>query len=98
MLDLCIKYAECNELSFNNLKSNAMVFGKQCNLEQLFYLSVANKPGEWVHSCLYLGVKLVSYKYFLTDVEERKRKFFAAVNNVLTNGYYLTEKCLIELV
>jgi len=98
MLDICTNYAESNELSFNNLKSYAMVFGKQCNLEQLFCLNVANKSIKWVQSCLYLGVKLVSHKHFLTDVEERKRKFFAAVNNVLTNAYYLSEECLVELI
>ena len=27
-----------------------------------------------------------------------KRKFLAAVNNVLTNGYYLAEECHIKLI
>ena len=77
MLDICTNYAECNELSFNNLKSYAIEFGNQCNLEQLFCLSAANKPVEWVHSCSYFGMKLVSQKHLLTDVERRKKEIFS---------------------
>ena len=56
MLDVSTNYAECNKLSFDNIKSYAMVFGKQCKLEKLFCLSVANKSLKWSFSSLYILV------------------------------------------
>ena len=43
---------------------------------------------------------MVSGKHLVTDLEDRKRKFFIAINNVLTNSRPtgLSEECLVEML
>ena len=98
MLDICTQFANENCLTFNTQKSYCMIFGNAVDLNKLLSVSIASKAIAWVDSCCYLGNKLISGKRFLIDVHDRKRKFFGAVNNVLSNGRGLSEECLIELI
>ena len=45
-----------------------------------------------------LDMKLITGKHFNTDIGERKRKFFVAVNNVMYNGCFMCEDCFIEIL
>lgn len=58
----------------NNLKSYAMIFGKQCNLEQLLCLNVANKAYRIGSFLLVSWCK--NSKYLLTDFEEKKKEIY----------------------
>ena len=98
MLDICTQFANENCLTFNNQKSYCMVFGNTVDLNKLLCVSIASKAIVWVDSYSYLGIKLISGKSFSNDVQDRKRKFFGAVNNILSNGRGLSEECLIELI
>ena len=46
--------------------------------------------------CLCVGNNLVSGKHLVTGLEDRTRKFYIAVNNVLINDIGLSEECLVE--
>ena len=75
-----------------------MIFGITIDLNKLLCVSIASKAFVWDDSCSYLGIKLKSGKSFSNDVQDRKRKFFGAVNNVLSNGCVLSEDSLIKLI
>ena len=100
MLLICSHYALDNELIFNNTKSYSMGFGKGVDLTNLPQLFVSGKPIGWVQQCKYLGVKIQASDVFKTDVEGKKRVFIiiASVNNVITNGSFLSEECIKEII
>jgi hypothetical protein len=98
ILDICSQYANDICLTFNSTKSYCKFFGKFVDINDLFSLSICLKPIKWVHRCMYLGVTLMSDKCFANNVDDRKIKFFGAVNCVLSNGCGLSEECLIELI
>ena len=47
---------------------------------------------------MYFEVKLVAGRGFVTDIKNLKIKFCSAFNDVLLNGGYLSEECLIEIL
>ena len=57
-----------------------MYFGKRCT--NLFVPTINNTPIEWVESCLYLGVCLVSSRFFKCSVTDRIRKFYKCANAI----------------
>ena len=96
LLDLCNDYANEFSLVFNNKKSWSMMYGKEYEYD-MKKVQFAGDYIEWVSEGVYLGVKLIAGKCFKTDVGERKRKFFAVFNNVIANGGFLSEECLMEI-
>ena len=58
---------------------------------------VAGKPIEWVQQCKYLGVEIQAGDVFKTDVKDKKRAFIASVNNVITNGFFISAECIMEI-
>ena len=58
---------------------------------------VSGKPIEWVRQCKHLDVKIQAGDVFKIDVEDRKRAFIASINNVITNGSFLSE-CIMEMI
>ena len=52
----------------------------------------------WVKEFMYLGVKLVAARGFVTDIENCWRKFCSALNDVLLNGGYMSEECPMEIL
>ena len=58
---------------------------------------IGNEHVEWVNECTYLGVKLMSGKIFTTVVDNNKRKFYVAFNDLVCNGWFLSEEILMEI-
>ena len=58
LLDACNDYCIEWDICLNARKSKLMYFGKRCT--NLFTPSLNGSPVEWVDSCVYLGVCLVS--------------------------------------
>ena len=83
---LCILLDACNEfctewdICLNARKSKLMYFGKRCS--DLFTPSLNDTPIEWVDSCVYLGVRLVSSKYFKCSANDRIKKFYKCANAI----------------
>ena len=97
MLLIYSQYALDNELIFYNTKSYSVGFRKGIDLTNLPQLFVSGKPNKWVQQCKYLGVKIQAGDVFKTDDEDSKRAFIASVNNVITNGSFLSEECIMEI-
>ena len=71
-------------------------FGKSANINNLATLTISAKQITRFEWCLYSGNKLVCGKQLVNDLEDRKRKFFISVSNVLTNGKGLSEVSFLK--
>jgi hypothetical protein len=78
---------------FNGKKSCCLAIGKGFE-DVIGDIMIGNDGISWVSECVYLGVKL---RVFTTMVDNNKRKFFAAFNDIVFNGRFLSEECLMEL-
>ena len=83
---LCILLETCNDYCYewdiclNARKSKLMYFGNCCT--DLFVPSLNGTPIEWVETCVYLGICLVSSKYFKCSATDRIRKFYRCANAI----------------
>ena len=57
-----------------------MYFGNRCT--DLYTPTINGAPIQWVESCLYLGVCLVSSKVFKCSVTDRIKKFYKCANAI----------------
>ena len=96
MLDICAKFAFDNEFIFNGKKSCCIAIGKSFDMV-ISRMLIGNEHMEWVNECTYLGVKLMSGKIFTTVVDNNKRKFYVAFNDLVCNGWFLSEEILMEI-
>ena len=83
---LCILLETCNDyciewdICLNARKSKLIYFGKRCS--DLFTPSLNGANVEWVDTCVYLGVCLVSSQSFKCSATERIRKFYKCANAI----------------
>ena len=83
---LCILLEACNDyciewdICLNAHKSKLIYFGSRCT--DIFVPSLNDTPIEWVESVVYLGVCLISSKYFKCSVTDRIRKFYKCANAI----------------
>jgi hypothetical protein len=91
MLDICNAYAVDYSLTFNGMKSWCMMYGKNWDYNGMSRMNIGGTDISWVFEGVYLGIKLIAGKSFKTDVEERKQKFIGSFNNVVANGYFMSE-------
>ena len=82
---------------FNVKKSVCIVYGKNIK-DKLGILILNNEHLEWVNELVYLGVKLVSEKVFCANTDVQRRKFFASINQVITQGKGLSEEILMRIL
>ena len=80
LLDACSEYCIEWDICLNSRKSKLMYFGKRCT--DLFSPSLNGSPLDWVDSCNYLGVFLVSSLYFKCSATERIKKFYKCANAI----------------
>lgn len=98
LLDLCFEFASDSDLKFNSKKSGCLVFGRGFNNCKLGDMTIGSECINWVPNYMYLGLKIVSGKEFAVDVDGRRGKFCAAVNNVLSHKSSLSEECLVHII
>ena len=80
LLDACNDYCIEWDICLNARKSKLLYFGKKC--ENIFTPTINDTPIEWVDSCVYLGVCLVSSRRFKCSVSDRIRKFYKCANAI----------------
>ena len=97
MLDICKQFAEDHDFIFNSKKSCCFAFGGGYVVEGISQMMMGTEFIDWVMECNYLGVRLVAGKTFTTSAENCRRKFCAAFNDVVINGGFLSEECLMEV-
>ena len=80
LLDACNEYCIEWDICLNARKSKLMYFGKRCS--DLFSPALNGTPLEWVDSCTYLGITLVSSMHFKCSATERIKKFYKCANAI----------------
>ena len=65
---------------YNDRKSKLMYFAKRCS--DLYTLCLNGAPLEWVDSCPYPGVCLVSSMHFKCSATDRIKKFYKCANAI----------------
>ena len=80
LLDACSDYCNQWDICLNTRKSKLIYFGKRCS--DLYSPSLNGTPLDWVDSCAYLGVCLVSALHFKCSATERIRKFYRCANAI----------------
>ena len=83
---LCILLEACNDyclewdICLNARKSKLIYFGPRCS--NLFVPSLNGNPIEWVDTCPYLGICLVSSRRFKCSATDRIQKFYKCANAI----------------
>ena len=98
MLDLCHDYANSHELMFNSKKSGCLAFGTGYVENVLTDMSIGIEKIKWVSNYVYLGVNVIAGREFKTDIETGKRKFCAAINDVISHAQFLSEECIMHII
>ena len=80
LLEACNDYCTEWDICLNARKSKLIYFGKRCS--NLFVPSLNDTPMEWVETCMYLGICLVSHHRFKCSVTDRIRKFYKCANAI----------------
>ena len=80
LLEACSEYCLEWDICLNAKKSKLMYFGRRCS--GLFTPSLDGSPLEWVDSCAYLGICLVSSRRFKCSVIDRIQKFYKCANAI----------------
>ena len=97
MLNVCERISLNLELKFNCSKSKCLFIGPDKNLHvEPMQLNGANL--EWAESIKYLGVSISSATRFTVDFSETRRKFFIAVNSIISKCKYSTEIVKLHLM
>jgi len=98
MLNICCEFGKENGLTFNAKKSVCMMFGKRLSNTPLPMMHIEGSEMQWCEECTYLGIKLCSNKSFKCCADERKRKFCAAVNSMISKSFNMSEEVAIHVI
>ena len=80
LLEACSEYCSEWDICLNARKSKLMYFGRRC--QNLFVPSLNGTPIEWVDTCQYLRICLVSSLHFKCSVTDRIHKFYKCANAI----------------
>ena len=83
MLDICHAYSQSHAMIFNSKKSSCCQFGDRNFI--ISNMMLGDLEIVWVTSFKYLGVTFISGPKFTIDFQIIKRKFYCAVNSVLSH-------------
>ena len=85
LIDICVSSSKDLCLAFNENKSYCIVVGPR-NYDKLADVCVDGNALKWTNSIRYLGVDIKSENVFSVNWEQVRKKFFVALNSVLSNG------------
>jgi hypothetical protein len=97
MLDCCGEVGRDIGLNFNSNKSHCMVIGP-FKVSTPLPMSINGALIMWTDKIKYLGVNIISDVKFTIDLAETRRKFFVAVNTILSKCKYSTDVVKLELM
>jgi len=83
-IDICVSSSKDLCLTFNKNKSYCIVIGPR-NYDKLAEVCMGGNAVKWMNSIRYFGVDIKSGNVFTVDWEQVRKKFFVALNSVLSN-------------
>lgn len=97
LVDLCANEFQNIGLTINCNKTFCIRIGQRHAIKPAGIL-INNKPVDWVSEIYYLGLTVVSSKQFKINLQNRKQKFFRALNAILSRIGILSPPVVIPLV
>src|SRR3989442_10519775 len=88
----------CNlGIKFNPSKSKCIFIGPNQNMQpSALLLGQIQLP--WVNNLDYLGITLISGKFFQVDLSSIRRKFFTSVNSILAKCTFTSDMVKLRLL
>ena len=84
MLDVCFKLGSHLDIVFNAVKSCLFKMGPAHN-DHLCELRIGNNYIKWTDRLKYLGIQLISNRFFRSDISGVLHKVYGAANSLLEN-------------
>jgi hypothetical protein len=97
MLNMCVDISNDLDLKFNCVKSNCLFIGPNKGIF-LTPMQLGVSDLVWADKIKYLGITIMSSKRFTVDFTETRRKFFIAVNSIISKCKYASELVKLHLI
>ena len=97
MLNICNSIGHTLGISFNTCKSNCIYIGPNFHIVPN-PVSIGSIQLEWAQCMKYLGVHISCAKSFQVDFAETRRKFFSAVNSILSKCNFTSDIVKLQLL
>lgn len=97
MLDLTSEVGNDIGINFNSAKSMCIVIGPG-KLQLPAPMHIRGSQMKWAESIKYLGLTILADKYFAIDFSNARRKFFIAVNTILSKCKFTSDVVKLELM
>ena len=97
MLNICDRVGHELGINFNVIKSKCLAIGPLAN-NSLSNISIGNINLQCVNELDYLGVCLRSAKFFLVDLSNVRRKFFASLNSIMSKCRFTSDLVKLKLL
>ena len=99
MLNVCEHFLTEIGMSINVKKSACIRFGPRCNVKCAEIVSALGGSIQWVNSCRYLGIFMVSGRTFRCSFDNAKSRFFRAFNAIYSKvGRLASEEVILSLL
>ena len=97
MLDIFNSVGSSIDVAFNPIKSKCLLIGPTFNTTPSL-VSIGNIQLQWTQQITYLGIILSNAKSFQVDFSDIRRKFFSAVNSILSKCSFTSELLKLQLL
>ena len=97
MLDICVNFADNNDIMFNHKKSNLFQIGLSADTI-LPQLSLGCNELKWISELKYLGVVFMCGKKLLVNTDLQCRKFLGTAFALLQKCGHLSEEILCKVI
>lgn len=97
MLDVCSDVAQTLDIKFNCSKSFCLMIGSN-KLSVPTPMTLSGNTVVWTDKIKYLGVHVPAGSTFTVDLSDIRRKFFSAVNYILSNSSYFGDIVKLDLM
>jgi hypothetical protein len=97
MLDVCSAVGKSIGIKFNSRKSSCLIIGPNAHGTPT-PMSIGGEQIQWAQKLKYLGITLNSSSVFTVDLSEIRRKFYVAINSILSQCNYTSDIIKLELV
>ena len=97
VLNICGVLGQELGIKFNCVKSMCLVIGPN-KQDPISPMIINESPVQWVGSMKYLDLTVVAGKKWQIDFSESRRKFFSAVNGILSKCNYTSDVTKLQIM
>ncbi len=97
MLDIFSSVGSTIDVALNPVKSKCLIIDPNFNTVPSL-VSIGNIHLQWTRQIKYLGIILSNAKSFQVDFSDVRRKFFSAVNSILSKCTFTSDLVKLQLL